>query len=132
MTIICKYAPYARPTTFASNSTGAYPTQSLRAVILDGRDDVVNFALEPGRTYNLSVSVTLDSLTGGTTWAHDGRVDMRLHPVEGPLVLEVNPNPDISPDAGLARAAARSGIEYEHLISRIIRSAARRAVPANR
>lgn len=55
-----------------------------------------------------------------------GRVDLRVHPVRGPLVIDVNPNPDISPDAGLARAAARGGIPYEQLIARIVRTAASR------
>lgn len=55
-----------------------------------------------------------------------GRIDLRLHPERGPLVLDVNPNPDISPDAGLALAARRGGIEYEQLIVRIVRDALRR------
>lgn len=62
-----------------------------------------------------------------------GRIDLRVHPTRGPLVLDVNPNPDISPDAGLARAAARGGLAYEELISRIVRDAVRRgrrAAPA--
>lgn len=72
--------------TYANNATGAYCTQALRAFILDGRDDAgVAYALEPGRSYNVSVAVTLDSLTGGTTWAHDGRVDVRLQEQHGRL-----------------------------------------------
>jgi D-alanine-D-alanine ligase len=60
-----------------------------------------------------------------------GRVDMRVHPVRGPLVIDVNPNPDISPDAGLAKAAARGGIAYEELLARIVRAAiARGNAPA--
>jgi D-alanine-D-alanine ligase len=60
-----------------------------------------------------------------------GRVDMRVHPDRGPLVIDVNPNPDISPDAGLAKAAARGGITYEELLARIVRAAqARVGAPA--
>jgi D-alanine-D-alanine ligase len=55
-----------------------------------------------------------------------GRIDMRFHEKRGPLVLDVNPNPDISPDAGLALAAKRGGIAYEELIARIVRDALRR------
>jgi D-alanine-D-alanine ligase len=54
------------------------------------------------------------------------RVDVRLDAAGEPCILEVNPNPDISPDAGLARAAGRGGIEYDQLIVRIAHAALRR------
>ena len=40
------------------------------------------------------------------------RIDFRLDPHGEPMILEVNPNPDISPSAGWARALATSGRDY--------------------
>lgn len=54
------------------------------------------------------------------------RVDMRLKPNGQPMVLEVNPNPDISRNAGLARSARSAGMEYNDLIGEIVRNAAGR------
>ncbi|MDD5082943.1 MAG: GNAT family N-acetyltransferase [Dehalococcoidales bacterium] len=48
------------------------------------------------------------------------RVDMRLD-AEGNLkVIEVNPNPDLSPEYGAARQAQAAGISYSQLIDRIV------------
>lgn len=56
-----------------------------------------------------------------------GRIDLRLDPERGPLVLDVNPNPDLSPGAGLSKAAARGGLPHEQLLARIAADALRRA-----
>jgi D-alanine-D-alanine ligase len=48
-----------------------------------------------------------------------GRVDMRIDANGQPWILEVNANPDIAPDAGLARMAKVVGIEYAALIRNI-------------
>jgi D-alanine-D-alanine ligase len=48
-----------------------------------------------------------------------GRVDMRIDANGQPWILEVNANPDIAPDAGLARMARTIGIEYPAMIRAI-------------
>ena len=50
------------------------------------------------------------------------RVDFR---VRGgvPLILEINPNPGIAPDAGFAAAAAEAGMTYDDLIEAIVKAA---------
>jgi D-alanine-D-alanine ligase len=54
-----------------------------------------------------------------------GRIDIRVH--NGvPYVLEVNPNADLSPDAGIARAARVAGMTYADLSDEIVRLAAHR------
>jgi D-alanine-D-alanine ligase len=48
-----------------------------------------------------------------------GRVDLRIDDDGTPWVIDVNPNCDISPDAGVARAGVAAGLDYPALISRI-------------
>jgi len=48
-----------------------------------------------------------------------GRVDFRVAEDGTPYVIDVNPNCDISPDAGVARAARAAGLTYPQLIGRI-------------
>jgi len=49
------------------------------------------------------------------------RVDFRMSAGGELFVLEVNPNPDISSDAGMPRAARAAGISYPDLILEILR-----------
>ncbi|HXD48032.1 MAG TPA: hypothetical protein VN600_04635 [Gemmatimonadaceae bacterium] len=56
-----------------------------------------------------------------------GRVDMRVDAAGRPWILEVNANPDIAPDAGLARMARVAGMEYPALIRAICELALSRA-----
>jgi D-alanine-D-alanine ligase len=54
------------------------------------------------------------------------RVDMRTDPKGNLYVLEVNPNPDISPEAGFARAARAAGYSYGEMILHICQAAIER------
>ncbi|MGB9699963.1 MAG: D-alanine--D-alanine ligase family protein [Thermodesulfobacteriota bacterium] len=54
------------------------------------------------------------------------RVDIRLDAQGTPYVLEVNANPDISPDAGLIRSAKAAGFTYEEFIAYIVELAKER------
>ena len=54
------------------------------------------------------------------------RVDFRVTKDGEPLVLEINTNPGIAPDAGFAAAAAKAGMSYDALIERILAAASYR------
>lgn len=66
------------------------------------------------------------------------RVDFRLDKDLTPYILEVNPNPDISPDAGFAAAIRAAGIPYERFVWTVLTNAQGRlentpaAAPSNR
>lgn len=62
------------------------------------------------------VAVAAWRIVGGAGY---GRVDFRIDERGRPWILEVNANPDIAPDAGLARMAGVAGIEYGSLVRRV-------------
>ncbi|MBL7115075.1 MAG: GNAT family N-acetyltransferase [Kiritimatiellae bacterium] len=51
---------------------------------------------------------------------HYARIDMRVNAHGNPFVIEVNPNPDISPDAGFTAALHAAGIEFEDFVKSLI------------
>lgn len=54
------------------------------------------------------------------------RVDIRVDPAGQPFVLEVNANPDISPNAGFPACLAAAGITFSDFVARLLRNAAAR------
>ena len=56
-----------------------------------------------------------------------GRVDLRVNGEGQPYVLEVNPCPDLSSDAGLARMGRAFGWSYDDLVMQIVDEALTRS-----
>ncbi|MGZ5488788.1 MAG: D-alanine--D-alanine ligase family protein [Candidatus Aminicenantales bacterium] len=56
------------------------------------------------------------------------RVDFRMDAKGRPFILEVNPNPDISTNAGYARALKAAGIEYAAFWGAMVKNALERRV----
>lgn len=57
------------------------------------------------------------------------RVDFRVDGQGRPWILEVNSNPCLSPDAGLAAAISQSGMSFKDAVTRVIEDAIRRGPP---
>lgn len=60
------------------------------------------------------------------------RVDLRVDAAGQPRVIDVNPNPDLHPDAGFARSLRARGHEYPALMQEIVNAALRRHPHGNR
>jgi D-alanine-D-alanine ligase len=54
------------------------------------------------------------------------RIDLRLTPSGDPMILEVNPNPDMSPTACFAKTLAVAGLDRAVLLTRFVYQAAAR------
>ena len=55
------------------------------------------------------------------------RVDLRVNRRDEPYILEVNPNPDFHPGAGLTRALTAAGLSHESFTLDLVRHALARA-----
>ena len=66
-------------------------------------------------------------LTGCRDYA---RVDFRVRPPGRPVILEVNPNPDFNPDAGLSGGLQSGGIEHAEFAVQLVRNALGRGARA--
>jgi D-alanine-D-alanine ligase len=55
-----------------------------------------------------------------------GRVDLRVSPEGVPYVIDINPNCDLHPTAGFAKAAALAGLDYPSLAAHLVEIALER------
>ncbi|MDZ7263611.1 MAG: ATP-grasp domain-containing protein [candidate division KSB1 bacterium] len=73
------------------------------------------------------VALDVYNVLGGRDY---GRVDTRVDANGNIFVLEYNPNPDISPDAGFVRALTAAGISYREFVELLIKEALDRKIHA--
>ncbi|HEY8469611.1 MAG TPA: hypothetical protein VIL18_08210 [Longimicrobiales bacterium] len=113
---------------YAAVPDGCWPLLSYRAKWDSGSDEDIATTPrcpasigEETRRRALGLAEAAWRLVGGRGY---GRVDLRADRNGNLYVLEVNPNPDIAPSAGLARMARACGWSYTEMIQRIVREAA--------
>jgi D-alanine-D-alanine ligase len=75
---------------------------------------------EPERADITNTAMAAFNLLVGHGYA---RVDMRLDETGKVNIIEVNPNPDISPDAGATRQSCAAGMSYAEFIGQIVKLA---------
>ncbi|MEZ4266485.1 MAG: hypothetical protein R3F39_08910 [Myxococcota bacterium] len=97
--------------TYDCKWTPGTPDYEARSVSARGRfdDDLLARVKQSARDAFVAI--------GGSAY---GRVDLRLDASGQPAVIDVNPNPDLHPDAGLAIAARDAGFDYPTLVARIL------------
>ena len=89
--------------------------------------DSVDFRDSP-MTYTSDIAPSLHAaivaVAQRTWWAvgarHALRIDLRLDVAGTPVVLDVNPNPEMSPDVGLCRATAEAGWAWSTFVSSLV------------
>ena len=107
-------APSPRILTFAAK-------WDVGSVYFEGTRPVCPADIDPGLQRQIvDIALSVFGLLGCRGYA---RVDLRLDAEGQPNVLEVNPNPDLSPGAGVSRQAQAAGMTYGQLVERIVRLA---------
>lgn len=116
---------------FARMPPGAWPIVSYAAKWAEGSPEYLG--TEPvcpapvdesqGRAI-LTIARRAWQVLGGEGY---GRVDIRVTEDGRPWVLEVNPNPDLSSDAGFARMGQARGWDYDALVGQVVAEALQRA-----
>jgi len=112
---------------FIENKPGCWPIVTYDAKWRPESDDYL--ATPP--SYPAKVSLRLAKrlgdiakeafrLTGCRDYA---RIDFRVRMPARPYILEVNPNPDFSPDAGLAGALKGAGISHSQFAIQLVHNA---------
>jgi D-alanine-D-alanine ligase len=116
---------------FAGMPKGMWKIVSYQSKWLTGSEEDLGSVprcpadLSPELTAELkSIALRAWRAVGGSGY---GRVDFRVDSAGKPWLLEVNANPDISPDAGLARMAGVAGLDYPGLIHAVCEHALARA-----
>jgi D-alanine-D-alanine ligase len=97
--------------TYDCKWTPGTPDYEARSVSARGRFDAALLTQVMSSARDAFVAI------GGSSY---GRVDLRLDASGQPAVIDVNPNPDLHPEAGLAIAARDAGFEYPALVERIL------------
>lgn len=109
---------------FTGMPAGAWPILSFDAKWVTGcAEDVGSRPVCPARVDALvarRLRAVASSAWRAVRGQGYGRVDLRVDQAGRPWVLEVNPNPDISDDAGLSRMAQAAGWSYDDLVLRIV------------
>jgi D-alanine-D-alanine ligase len=108
---------------------GAFADPYTRLVSFAAKWDINSFEFQhmpvvcPARVEpELEMCITL---TAQQAWAAIGcrnyaRVDVRVSEAGIPYVIEVNCNPDLSPDAGFSRSAQAGGYSYRDMVLHIV------------
>ncbi|KTB48399.1 D-alanine--D-alanine ligase family protein [Dehalogenimonas alkenigignens] len=125
-------------TVFGAASREVLPISEILYTLPQGLPPILTFAAkwEPQSAYFQNTSVKcpaeidplLDAALRKTALAASAaagcrgyaRVDMRLDASGRPVVIEVNANPDLAPDAGMTRQAGAAGLSYQSMVEKII------------